>query len=51
MRVKVKSKVIQTSFLNIEGRGTFVEEKEGRLVELVGDQKPGSEAPLSNKRG
>ena len=49
MRVKVKSKVILTSFLKIQGRKTFVgakkNENKGRLVELVGDQNQGSEAP------
>ena len=37
MRVKVRSKVIPTSFLKIEGRGTFVEVKEGQFVELAAD--------------
>ena len=37
VRVEVKSKVIQTSFLNIQERETFVGAKEGRLVELVVD--------------
>ena len=53
MSVKVKSKVIPTSFLKIEGTETLVEaihqRKRGRLVELVGDQSPGSEA-LSRSR-
>ena len=46
MTVKVKSKVISTSFLKIEG-GRSLRRKTGeerRLVELVGDQNPGSEA-------
>ena len=51
MRVKVKSKIIPTSFPNIQDRETFVGEKEGRLVELVGDQNPGSEAPPRSKIG
>ena len=51
MRVKVKSKVIPTSFPNIQDRETFVGEKEERLVELVGDQNPGSEAPPRSKTG
>ena len=51
MRVEVKSKVIPTSFLKIKGRETFVGAKEGRLVELVGDQNPSSEAPPRSKKG
>ena len=43
--MELKSKVIPTSFLKIEERGTFVEAKKGRLVELVCDQNPGPEAP------
>ena len=50
VRVEVKSKVIPTSFLKVEGRGTFVGKKQGRLVKLVGDQNPGSEAPPRSKR-
>ena len=51
MRVKVKSKVILTSFLKIQGRETSVGAKDGRLVELVGDQNTGSEAPPRSKTG
>ena len=51
MRVEVKSKVIPTSFLKVKGRETFVGAKEGRLVELVGDQNPSSEAPPRSKKG
>ena len=50
MRVKVKSQVIATSFLKIEGWGERPE-KEGMSVELVGDQNPGPETPSRNKRG
>ena len=39
------------SFPKIQGRETFVGAKEGRLVELVGDQNPGSEAPPWSKIG
>ena len=47
VRVKVEGKVIQASFLKIEGRGTLVgaknrRERERRFVELVGDQNPGT---------
>ena len=48
MRVKVKSKVIPTSFLKIEVgdvRLGETPEKEGRLVESVGNQNPGPKAP------
>ena len=55
MSVKVKSKVIPTSFLKIEGWGGLCwskrPEREGRLIELVGDQNPGPEAPPGSKRG
>ena len=51
MTVKVKSKVIPTSFLKIQTRETFVEAKEGQLVELVGDQNSGSEAPPRSEIG
>ena len=53
MRIKIKGKVIPTSFLKIEGRGVFwdkIPEKEGRFVELVSNQNPGPEAPPRNKR-
>ena len=48
MRVEVKSKVYPTSFLIFEGRKEDIcwgerPEKEGRLVELVGYQNPGSD--------
>ena len=43
MRVEVKGKVIPTTFLKVEGKALFVgserPEKEGWLVELVGDLK------------
>ena len=51
MRVKVKSKIISRIFLKIEGRVTFVGEKDGQLVELVGDQSPGPEEPPRSKIG
>ena len=51
VRVKVRSKDIPMSFLKIEGRGAFVGKKEGSLVELVGDQNPGPEAPPKRKIG
>ena len=50
MRVEVKSKVIPASFLKIEGRGTLVGAKGGRLVELLGHQNPGLKAPCKCKR-
>ena len=50
MRVKVNSIVIPASFLKIEGSETFVGEKEGWLIELVGDQNPGPAASPRNKR-
>ena len=54
MRVEVKSKVIPTSFLKIEGRGNLRwgerSGKEGQLVELVGDQNPSPKAPIRSKR-
>ena len=46
LRVKVKSKVILTSFPKIHGKETFVGAKDGRLVELVV-----SEAPPRSKIG
>ena len=55
IKVEVKGKVIPTSFLKIEGRRTFGwderPEKEGQLVELVGDQNQSTEAPSRSKRG
>ena len=55
MKVKVKGKVIPTSFLKIERRGDVRwgerPEKEGWLVELVGDQNPGPETPPRSKKG
>ena len=55
VRVKVKSKVILTSFPKSQGRETFVgakdQIKEERLVELVGGQNPGSKAPPWSKIG
>ena len=54
-RVQVKNKVIPTSFLKIEGKGTFVgakdREKEGQLHELAGNHNPGPEAPPRRKKG
>ena len=50
VRVEVKSKVIPTSFLKIKGSGRKLV-KEGRLVELVGDQNPNPEALPRSKRG
>ena len=48
MRVKITGKVIPTSFLKTEGRGTICwggrPEKEEQLVELVGDQSPSFES-------
>ena len=49
MRVKVKSKVISTSFMKSEERGPSVE-KEGQLVELGGDQSSSSEAFQEKER-
>ena len=51
MRVEVEEKVIPTSSLKIEGRGTFIGAKERWLVKLVGDYSPGTEAPPRSKRG
>ena len=54
MRVKVRSKVIPTSFLKIEGRGTLVgvkNQRERKLEELVGVQKPSREALPRSKKG
>ena len=55
MRVKIEDKVIPASFLKVEGRGTLVgvkkPEKEGWLLELVGDQKSGPEVPPWSKIG
>ena len=50
VRVKVKSKLISTSFLKIEGAvcGGKRAEKEGQLVELVSDQRQSAEAPASS---
>ena len=53
MRVKVRSKVIPASFLKIEGWGMLVgakDRREGQLVELVGGQNLGPEAPPMNKK-
>ena len=53
MRVKLKSKVIPTSFKKIEGRGGVrwgKRPERGRwLVELVGDQKQGPKASPRSK--
>ena len=49
--VKVEGKVIPTSFLKIEGRRAFFGEKEGWLVELVGNQDPDAEPPPRSKKG
>ena len=54
VRVKVKGKVIPASFLKIEER--YVRrgkrlEKEGWLIEFVGDQNSGPEALPRSKRG
>ena len=52
VRVNVKSKVIPTSFMKIEGRRMFVGEKDrGRLVELGSHQKQGQKAPPRSKTG
>ena len=51
--VEIKGKVIQASFLKIEGRGTFVgtiDRREGRIEKLVGGQNPGPEAPPRGKK-
>ena len=53
MRVKIDGKVISTSFLKIEGRGTLVgakDRKEGQIEELVDGQNPGPKA-RKGKRG
>ena len=52
MGVKVGGKAIPVSFLKVEGRGTLVGTKgqrEGRIEELVGGQKPGPVAPPRSK--
>ena len=51
VRVKVKSKLISTSFLKIEGAvcGGKRAEKEGQLVELVSDQRQ-SAVPAAGRR-
>ena len=46
----VKGKVIPTSFLKIVGRGSLVEVKNKRLLELVGDQNPGPKTPPRGER-
>ena len=51
VRIKVQSKFIPTSFSKIEGRSMFVGPKEGRLIELVGDQYPSPETPPKSKIG
>ena len=51
MRVNVGGKVIPASILKIEGRGTLVVEKEGWLIELVGDQNPGPETLPRSRKG
>ena len=51
MRAKVKSKIIPTSALKIEGKERFVGAKEEWLVEFVGDQNPVPKAPPRSKRG
>ena len=51
VKVKVKGKAIPASFLEIEGKRTFVGTKEGWLVELVGDQNPGPEAERVREDG
>ena len=55
MRIKVKNKVIPTSFfLKIEGKGTLVGAKDRRkrdkLVELVGGQNSGPKASPRSER-
>ena len=50
VRIEVKSKVIPSSFLEIEGRVIFVRAKEGWLVELVGNHCPSPEAAPMSKR-
>ena len=53
LRVKVKSKVIPTNSLIIERRGRSLGRKtgeRGRIVELVGSQKPSTEAPPMSKK-
>ena len=55
MRIKVKGKVIPTSFRKIKGRGDACwgerPEREEQLEELVGDQNSGPEAPPRSKKG
>ena len=53
-RVEVKGSVIPMSLVKIKERGIRWggrAEKEGQLVELVGDQGPSPEAPPWSKRG
>ena len=48
VKAEVKSKVIPTNFMKIEGRA----EKEEQLVDVIGNQTPSPEAPpRSKKRG
>ena len=52
--VKVRSKVIPTSFWKVEGRGDSCwgkrPEKEGQVEEWLGDQNPGPEAPPRSRK-
>ena len=54
MTVKVRSKVIPTSFWKVEGRGDSCwvkrPEKEGQVKEWLGDQNPGPEAPARSRK-
>ena len=53
--VKIKGKVIPASFLKVEGKGNVHWgkrlKKDRQIEELVGDQKPGPEAPPRSKKG
>ena len=54
VRVKVRSKVIPSSILKIEGRGTIIGVKgrrEGEIKEFIDDQNPGPKAPPISKKG
>ena len=54
MGVKVRGKVILSSFLRVEGRGCSLGGKtgrEGQIEELVGGQNPGPVAPPRSKKG
>ena len=53
--IKIGGKVIPASFLKVEGKGDARwgerPEREGQMVELVGDQNQGPVAPPKSKKG